>query len=132
MTDLHTRFRTLDHLSAPNLWHEIEEKAMTTQPMPRNLPWVLIAVVLLLGLALGGAALIGSRIVKFPAVVETSPSPTSTPDKATASPTPVEVRAGRLDRHRGHDRSPHATRPPCCSMAPCWWRAETEPFSVAR
>lgn len=28
MTDLHNRFRTLDKLSAPNLWYDIEERAL--------------------------------------------------------------------------------------------------------
>lgn len=92
MTDLHTRFRTLDSLSTPDLWHAIEERAMAAQPMSRRLPWVLIVATLLLALALGGAALIGSGIVKLPAIVETSPPP-SAPDLATPSSTPVEVRA---------------------------------------
>ena len=45
MTDLHTRFRTLDNLSAPDLWNDIEESAMAAEPRPTGTNrWVLIAV----------------------------------------------------------------------------------------
>jgi hypothetical protein len=86
MTDLHTRLKSLDDMSTPNLWHTIEERAMVAQPTPRRLSWVLIAVALLLALAIGGAALVGSGIVKLPASVDDSPSPDSS---VTASPTPA-------------------------------------------
>jgi hypothetical protein len=89
MSDLHTRFQSLDDVSTPNLWHEIEERAMATQSAPRSRQWVLIAVILLLALAIGGAALVGSGIVKLPVSVETSPTPSSAPESATPSSTPV-------------------------------------------
>ena len=38
MTDLHARFRALDNLSAPDLWNEIEERAMATEPTTRRNP----------------------------------------------------------------------------------------------
>jgi len=90
MTDLHDRFRTLDQMSTPNLWHEIEERAMAAQPMSRRLPWVLIVAVLLLVLAIGGAALVGSGIVKLPISVDASATPSSTAQESTLpSSTPV-------------------------------------------
>jgi hypothetical protein len=94
MTDLHTRFRTLDDLPAPDLWHEIEARAVATQQgRVRPLAWAVIAVVLLLVLAIGGAALIGSGIIKLPVVPvlpESSATPSSTPQVSpSASSTPV-------------------------------------------
>jgi hypothetical protein len=91
MTDLHTRFRTLDNLSAPNLWYDIEERALAMQPTRRRSPWALVVVTLLLTLIIGGAALVGSGILKLPAVVDTSASPSATADaSADPSGTPVE------------------------------------------
>lgn len=89
MTDMHTRFRTLDEQPTPNLWHEIEKRAIAAQPAPSSGPWVLIAIALLLALALAGAALIGSGVVKLPVSIETSPAPSSTPASAVPSSTPV-------------------------------------------
>jgi hypothetical protein len=87
MNNLHDRFRSLDDLSTPDLWREVEARA---QAMPRSgfrmLPWALVAVMLLvLALAIGGAALIGSGVVKLPSAPSLlrSPSPTPSP---TASP----------------------------------------------
>jgi hypothetical protein len=82
MNDLHDRFRSLDDLSTPDLWREVEARA---QAMPqhsvRATPWALVAVVLLLALAIGGAALIGSGVVKLPIapslVRSSSPSPSA-------------------------------------------------------
>lgn len=86
MTDLHNRFRTLDTLSAPDLWREIEGRAMAVEPRrARPLPWVLIVVTLLLILALGGAALIGSGILKLPVTVENSVTPSATAQESTAA-----------------------------------------------
>jgi len=83
MTDLHTRFGTLDKLSAPDLWHDIEERAMTIQPTTRrNSAWVLIAVTLLLVLAIGGAVLVGSGVIKLPVTVDASASPSSAPSSS--------------------------------------------------
>lgn len=97
MTDLKTRFRTLDNLSGPNLWYDIEERAVAMQPTRRRSPWVLIAVTLLLVLAIGGAVLVGSGIVKLPITVDASASPSSAPSSSAqassaASASPVEVR----------------------------------------
>lgn len=90
MNDLHDRFRSLDDLPTPDLWREVEARA---QAMPhragfRTLPWAMVAVMLLLlALAIGGAALIGSGVVKLPStpslVRSPSPLPSSSP---TASP----------------------------------------------
>jgi hypothetical protein len=75
MTDLSTRFQSLDDLATPNLWHEIEARAVATRPVGiRRLPWALIAVTVLLALAIAGAALIGSGIMKLPAPFEASPA----------------------------------------------------------
>ena len=94
MTDLHTRFKTLDTVSAPDLWYSIEERAMAMQPARRSNPWVLVAVMLLLVLAIGGAVLVGSGIIKLPAVVDVSASPSastseSASESAAASSSPV-------------------------------------------
>jgi hypothetical protein len=94
MTDLHTRFRTLDDLPAPDLWHEIEARAVATQQgRVRPLAWAVIALVSLLVLGIGGAALIGSGIIKLPVVPvlpqsSASPSPTAEVSPS-ASSTPV-------------------------------------------
>jgi galactose oxidase-like protein/Kelch motif protein len=86
MTDLHTRFRTLDNLSAPNLWYDIEERAMTMQPTTRRRSaWVLIAVTLLLVLVIGGAVLVGSGVIKLPVTVDASASPSSANPSAQES-----------------------------------------------
>jgi hypothetical protein len=85
MTDLQTRFKTLDDLSAPNLWYDIQERAMAMQPTTRRSgAGVLIAVTLLLVLAIGGAALVGSGIVKLPATVDASASPSSANPSSSA------------------------------------------------
>jgi N-acetylneuraminic acid mutarotase len=92
MTDLHTRFRTLDSVSAPDLWYDIEERAMAIQPTRRRNPWLLVAVMLLLVLAIGGAVLVGSGVIKLPAVVDVSASPSaSAQESSDASTSPVEV-----------------------------------------
>jgi Kelch motif/Galactose oxidase, central domain len=97
MSDLHTRFRTLDEMSTPNLWHEIEARAVAVQPATRRISWVLIAITLLLVLAIGGTVLIGSGIVKLPVSVENSPSPSATKDKTaprwTATGAMIEAHA---------------------------------------
>jgi hypothetical protein len=104
MNDLKTRFGRLDDLSAPNLWYDIQERAMAAQPTTRRRSaWILIAVTLLLALLIGGAALVGSGIVKLPFVVDVaSPTPSasatavdsgspasSTSTTPTASPSPA-------------------------------------------
>jgi hypothetical protein len=95
MTDLHTRFRSLDALQAPDLWSEVEQRAMAMQPTRRRASWVLIAVVLLLVLAIGGAVLVGSGIVKLPVTVDASASPSSSAQASFApSSTPGQQAAG--------------------------------------
>src|SRR5437899_738997 len=84
MSDLHTRFKTLDELSTPNLWYEIEERAMAMQPTSRRLPWLLIVAALLLALAIGGAALVGSGVV-------TLPKPSPAPPSISGSPSPSQT-----------------------------------------
>ena len=87
MTDLHTRFRTLDDLSAPNLWNDIEERAMAMQPARRSGTWVLIVVTLLLALAIGAAVLVGSGVIKLPVIVDASMSPSSAPSSSAQAST---------------------------------------------
>ena len=86
MNDLHDRFRSLDDLSTPDLWGEVEARAQATpQRSGRTLPWAVVAVtLLLLALAIGGAALIGSGVVKlpFPSLLP-SPSPSPSPSPIT-------------------------------------------------
>ena len=65
MTDLRDRFRGLDSLRAPDLWSEVEARAMAGErKRVRSQPWALIAVVLLLGLLVGGIVLVGSGILR--------------------------------------------------------------------
>ncbi len=94
MTDLQNRFKTLDTVSAPDLWYSIEERAMAMQSTRRSNAWVLIAVTLLLAVAIGGAVLVGSGVIKLPVTVEASASPSSVPSSSphesiAASASPV-------------------------------------------
>ena len=91
MTDLQTRFKALDTVSAPDLWYSIEERARAMQPTRRRSPWVLVAVMLLLVLAIGGAVLVGSGIVKLPVSVENSADPSaSAQESIPPSSRPIE------------------------------------------
>src|SRR3990172_451783 len=84
MTDLRNRFRALDDLQTPDLWHEIEARAVAAQPAQvRALRWTLVAL-LLLALAAGGTVLVGSGILKLPVTVEASATPSPTPDQGAA------------------------------------------------
>ncbi len=97
MTDLHTRFRTLDDLSAPNLWSEIEWRAAAVQQRsPRPLSWALILVILLLAMAVGGAALIGSGVIKLPVSLPGSWTATGTMTTARTFPTATRLLDGRV------------------------------------
>ncbi len=91
MTDLQTRFRTLDALSAPDLWHEAERRAELAQPRAVRLnQWVFITVVLLLlALVVGAVALIGTRTVRLPLSVEATSMPSTPPNRATPALTPL-------------------------------------------
>ncbi len=95
MTDLHARFKALDSASAPELWYEIQERAMAMQPTTRRSgAWVLIAITLLLALVIGGAVLVGSGLVKLPVTVDASASPSSaSPSSATPSSSAQESNA---------------------------------------
>jgi N-acetylneuraminic acid mutarotase len=84
MTDLQTRFKTLDTVSAPDLWYSIEERALAMQTTRRRNPWVLVAIMLLLALVVGGAVLVGSGVVKLPVSVENSASPSSANPSSSA------------------------------------------------
>ena len=84
MTDLQTRFKTLDMVSAPDLWDHIEERATAVPPARRSNPWVLVAVVLLLVLAIGAAVLVGSGVIKLPVTVDASASPSSATPSSSA------------------------------------------------
>ena len=97
MSDLQNRFRRLDDQPTPDLWHEIEARAQEAElRRPRTTPWSLIAVtLLLLALAIGGAALIGSGIVKLPVLL---PAPTIA---ATPEPASGRIVFGRYDRFVG-------------------------------
>jgi len=92
MTDLHARFRTLDSLSAPNLWPDIEERALAMQPTHRRRPWVLIAATLLLALVIGGAALVGSGMIELPVPDGASPAPSAATSSSAPSSTPEQAR----------------------------------------
>lgn len=101
MTDLRTRFHSLDHLPVPDLWHEVEARgrAWTDQPFaarlerragvgsyPRrvSVPWALVAAALLVLAAIGGALAVGSGLLKLPFGVVASPSatPLANPSRA--------------------------------------------------
>jgi len=99
MSDLQTRFRTLDDLPAPDLWREAEIRAQASQRgATRSISWVLIALIVLLTLAISSAALVGLGIVKLPAVVEPSPGPST---DATVEPASGRIAFGRYDRFLG-------------------------------
>src|SRR6266545_3253061 len=94
MTDLQARFRTLDALHAPELWHEAERRAEIAQPRVVRLnQWVFIAVLLVLALVAGAVALIGSRIVRLPVLVEASSMPSTPASVASPSSTPLVATA---------------------------------------
>jgi Tol biopolymer transport system component len=100
MNDLHERFRSLDDLATPDLWREAEARA---QAMPRagvrTTPWALVAVLLLLlGLVIGGAALIGSGVIKLPVALETLATPTPSASIESAS---GRIVFSRVDRYVG-------------------------------
>jgi hypothetical protein len=96
MSDLHERFRTLDHLPQPDLWNEIEARAMTTptRSVSRTAPmgmappaWsvsrtttVLILIGLLIAI-LAGAAIVasGARPLPVPAEIASQPPVASPP-----------------------------------------------------
>jgi N-acetylneuraminic acid mutarotase len=85
MTDLQTRFQTLDDLQAPEMWREIEARAQAKEPrVTRTLSWVLVGVGVMLALVVGAAFLVGSGMVKLSS---TAPTQTAT----TTSSVPVNT-----------------------------------------
>jgi hypothetical protein len=91
MRDLHTRFRALDNLRAPDLWNEIEERAMAAEPRRTGTNrWLLVTVLALLAVATAGVALVGSGILKLPIVVEASVEPSATADATALASVTVE------------------------------------------
>ena len=99
MTDLQTRFRALDDQRTPDLWSEIEARAQEAQvrsPRASSLSLVVVAL-LLLALAIGSAALIGSGVIKLPAIVDTSSNPPGPTATAGAEPVDGRIVFGRAD-----------------------------------
>ena len=89
MNDLHNRFRSLDDVQAPDLWHEAEARAQTLEQRgARPLSLALILMMLLLALAVGSAALVGSGVIRLPALIEDSANPSSTPASESNSNAP--------------------------------------------
>jgi hypothetical protein len=90
MTDLKTRFQTLDALNAPDMWREIETRAQAKEHrVTRPVSWVFIGVAVMLALIVGGVLLVGSGVVKLST---TAPSTTATTTPFTApstAPTPL-------------------------------------------
>jgi hypothetical protein len=75
MTDLKTRFQSLDTLRAPDVWPQIEARARAKErDVTRPFFWVVIGVAVMLALVIGGAVLLGSGMVKL-----TTTSPSTTP-----------------------------------------------------
>lgn len=63
MDDLHSRFRRLDLVEAPDLWREATLRATATRQADRPSTWLLIAAVaLLLALIAGGVAVAGGLV----------------------------------------------------------------------
>ena len=75
MTDLRTRFESADELPAPDLWREIESRALAMSAAPAPGPaWLMIGLAALLMVGIGSAVLFGSGLVDLP--VLPAPSPT--------------------------------------------------------
>ncbi len=86
MTDLHARFRSLDHVPAPDLWDEVTrraERSITTEPLRRvavgrtPVSWlgiaILVAALLVAGL-IGGALVAGALRNQSTPPVQPSPA----------------------------------------------------------
>jgi hypothetical protein len=85
MTDLRSRFQTLDALHAPEMWREIEARAQAKERhVTRRVSLVLIALAVMLALVVGAAVLVGSGVVKLST---TAPSTTATTTPFTAPST---------------------------------------------
>jgi N-acetylneuraminic acid mutarotase len=80
MTDLQTRFDSLDTLRAPDMWREIEARAQAKERrVTRPLSLALIVAAVALALVASAALLVGSGVVKL----------SSTAPSTTANTTPV-------------------------------------------
>ncbi len=96
MTDLRARFSSADELPAPDLWREIETRALAMSAAPAPGPaWLMIGLAALLMVGIGSAVLFGSGLVELPVLPEPSPSesigPSPTVDASPAeseSPSP--------------------------------------------
>ncbi len=98
MTDLRDRFQALDDLRAPDLWREIQGRAAAVpQRAVRGVPWALVGA-LLVALAAGGAALIGSGVLKprLPVQPLSTWIRTGTLNEARYGQTAVLLRDGRV------------------------------------
>ena len=89
MTDLQARFHTVDDLPAPDLWREVETRALAMSAAPASGPaWLLIGLSALLMVGVGAAALFGSGLVEIPVLPD--PSQTQSPDASpTVDPSPA-------------------------------------------
>jgi hypothetical protein len=95
MSDLYERFRTFDSLPEPDLWSEIEARAVapSARPVLRAAP-ITIMVVLVLAV-LSGTAIVASGIL--PPVVPPQPSSQTPLESLAASPIfDVEAQGGWL------------------------------------
>src|SRR5437867_3794750 len=108
MTDLQTRFRTLDALHAPEMWREIEARAQAKERhVTRPVSWVFIGVAVMLALVVGAAFLVGSGVVKLPTTAP-SPAPATAPITApttaprTGHPAAWVVSGSMLEARTGH------------------------------
>ena len=112
MTDLQTRFQSLDALHAPDMWPEIEARAQAKERHvtgPRS--WLLIGVAVMLALVVGAAVLIGSGVVKVSTTVPnttpattpiTAPSTVPTTQPRTGHPAAWVVSGSMLEARIGH------------------------------
>jgi hypothetical protein len=128
MDDLRRRFASLDHMRAPDLWGEIEQRAaalgstqrMTSVPAPvaqprgfsgRSLVVLLAALALLVAL-LGGALAVGSSLIRLSAIIDQTPPPAVSFDCAAAQAS-AAIRTN-------HWRSAPATATPRAGWIAVW------------
>ncbi len=90
MTDLRARFSSADELPAPDLWREIETRALAMSAAPAPGPaWLMIGLAALLMVGIGSAVLFGSGLVELPVLPEPSPSESIGPSP-TVDASPAE------------------------------------------
>lgn len=90
MSDLHERLRTLDYLPQPDLWSEIEARAVAApaRPVTGSTPTVVVVGILLA--ILGGAAIFASGLLPPPAPFP-SEIPSQTPRESPPATPVVDV-----------------------------------------